>query len=329
MGHAGAIVSGSAGTAQAKKEALEAVGVKVGKTPSETARLLRAAIELIHAHRRNSWTGPDRSFGAVGSLRRCPLVRRPVHWLLGFERRMLRSAHRPHPTTASRWTQMGFARMNVVTEWRQVRPARSWCCPTSPVRGCFFGGDSPQLQIGADPQRNHEGGAGPFPHRGNRPLVEVVPVVVGDEHRVDRTEIGQRRRGWEEPVGAEQTVRSGLRAPERVHQQADAVGLHEHRRVTEPGDPESADRAGWRAGQNRSVRPSMQGPGWRSPRHQRSLPCWPTNRRSIAGGRWKTRRRATWVTARSGPAGLPLVTHRTVPCSQRSPRSRWRRGREA
>ncbi|MFD0855088.1 succinate--CoA ligase subunit alpha, partial [Actinomadura adrarensis] len=41
MGHAGAIVSGSAGTAQAKKEALEKVGVKVGKTPSETARLMR------------------------------------------------------------------------------------------------------------------------------------------------------------------------------------------------------------------------------------------------------------------------------------------------
>ncbi len=44
MGHAGAIVSGSAGTAQAKKEALEAAGVKVGKTPSETARLLREAL---------------------------------------------------------------------------------------------------------------------------------------------------------------------------------------------------------------------------------------------------------------------------------------------
>ncbi|MEV5569274.1 succinate--CoA ligase subunit alpha [Spirillospora sp. NPDC052269] len=40
MGHAGAIVSGSAGTAQAKKEALEKVGVRVGKTPSETARLM-------------------------------------------------------------------------------------------------------------------------------------------------------------------------------------------------------------------------------------------------------------------------------------------------
>src|ERR1700712_3013792 len=40
MGHAGAIVSDGAGTAQGKKEALEAVGVKVGKTPSETAALM-------------------------------------------------------------------------------------------------------------------------------------------------------------------------------------------------------------------------------------------------------------------------------------------------
>jgi succinyl-CoA synthetase alpha subunit len=40
MGHAGAIVSGSSGTAQAKKEALEKAGVRVGKTPSETARLM-------------------------------------------------------------------------------------------------------------------------------------------------------------------------------------------------------------------------------------------------------------------------------------------------
>ena len=41
MGHAGAIVSGSAGTASAKAEALEAVGVKVGRTPSAAARLMR------------------------------------------------------------------------------------------------------------------------------------------------------------------------------------------------------------------------------------------------------------------------------------------------
>lgn len=41
MGHAGAIVSGSAGTAIAKQDALEASGVRVGRTPSATARLMR------------------------------------------------------------------------------------------------------------------------------------------------------------------------------------------------------------------------------------------------------------------------------------------------
>jgi succinyl-CoA synthetase alpha subunit len=45
MGHAGAIVSGSSGTAAAKKEALEAAGVGVGKTPSETASLTRELLQ--------------------------------------------------------------------------------------------------------------------------------------------------------------------------------------------------------------------------------------------------------------------------------------------
>ena len=49
MGHAGAIVSGSSGTAAAKKDALEAAGVKVGKTPSETADLMRQIIEDLGA----------------------------------------------------------------------------------------------------------------------------------------------------------------------------------------------------------------------------------------------------------------------------------------
>jgi succinyl-CoA synthetase alpha subunit len=44
MGHAGAIVTGSSGTARAKAEAFEAVGVKVGRNPTEVAELARAAL---------------------------------------------------------------------------------------------------------------------------------------------------------------------------------------------------------------------------------------------------------------------------------------------
>ncbi|QGU04802.1 succinate--CoA ligase subunit alpha [Corynebacterium comes] len=44
MGHAGAIVTGSVGTAQAKKEALEAAGVRVGTTPTETANIMREIV---------------------------------------------------------------------------------------------------------------------------------------------------------------------------------------------------------------------------------------------------------------------------------------------
>ncbi len=47
MGHAGAIVSGTSGTAEAKKVALEAAGVLVGKTPSETAALMRSLVAKL------------------------------------------------------------------------------------------------------------------------------------------------------------------------------------------------------------------------------------------------------------------------------------------
>jgi succinyl-CoA synthetase alpha subunit len=47
MGHVGAIVSGSSGTAAAKKEAPEAAGVKVGMTPSETTSLAREILQSL------------------------------------------------------------------------------------------------------------------------------------------------------------------------------------------------------------------------------------------------------------------------------------------
>ena len=47
MGHAGAIVTGSVGTAKAKKAALEAAGVRVGRTPSETAALMREVVAAL------------------------------------------------------------------------------------------------------------------------------------------------------------------------------------------------------------------------------------------------------------------------------------------
>jgi succinyl-CoA synthetase alpha subunit len=44
MGHAGAIVTGSSGTAKAKAEALEGAGVSVARTPTEVAELVQAAL---------------------------------------------------------------------------------------------------------------------------------------------------------------------------------------------------------------------------------------------------------------------------------------------
>ena len=77
MGHAGAIISGSSGTAQAKKDALEAVGVRVGTTPTEVAEL--AADTAARDRRRGEQLRPGRSQGGShGRPSRSPAAfRRP------------------------------------------------------------------------------------------------------------------------------------------------------------------------------------------------------------------------------------------------------------
>ena len=87
MGHAGAIISGSAGTAQAKKEALEAQGVRVGTNPTEVARLaaeVAGAGPARGARAPRGAPGRPRSSTGSGCWRRCSRDRRrgsiPRRW---------------------------------------------------------------------------------------------------------------------------------------------------------------------------------------------------------------------------------------------------------
>jgi hypothetical protein len=71
MGHAGAIISGTAGTAEGKKEALEANGVRVGTTPTEAAELAAEVASAVRTlgHRRKGSSRPQRASPSRGANR--------------------------------------------------------------------------------------------------------------------------------------------------------------------------------------------------------------------------------------------------------------------
>ena len=107
MGHAGAIISGSSGTAQAKKDALEAKGVRVGESPTETAKI---AVEVLR--------GSGSLSGGRGGLRlRCVATVVAMAWPTRFPS----LAGRPAPTSCpGRRCGMLAARRALAEDWEKA-----------------------------------------------------------------------------------------------------------------------------------------------------------------------------------------------------------------
>ena len=122
MGHAGAIVSGSSGTAAAKQEALEAVGVKVGKTPSEAAALMREILRpLTFRWSRLGPAGPSRN-----------PCKPPIQF-----RGLVTGASAPSSTSDPRYGRASYTLLNGVsaTRRKRVKPASvtTWRMAASPA----------------------------------------------------------------------------------------------------------------------------------------------------------------------------------------------------
>ena len=138
MGHAGAIISGTAGTAEGKKEALEAHGVRVGTTPTEAAQLAaevagavgRTDVEAAEL-RRGCWRGEPVTSGSLRSCVRWPpstassSARTRIRLSGRCSRSTSRAHWRPRPSTAS--SGSGRSRGSALIR-------RCWASPTSSAR---------------------------------------------------------------------------------------------------------------------------------------------------------------------------------------------------
>ena len=99
--------------------------------------------------------------------------------------------------------------------------------------------DAPGLEMRADAKRSHERHV-ERRQLADRRIVEVIVVVVRDDHEIERWQRVQRDRHGLEALRAREPRRRGAQPPDRIGEHAQAVDLDQHRRMTEPGGAQTA-----------------------------------------------------------------------------------------
>ena len=182
MGHAGAIISGSQGTAAAKAEALEAKGVKVGRTPTEVARL---AVEILGLGRGLAASALVPHVPAAGPSRLAPSMPpcRPTS-------SPSRAARRPRTSS----TSTGSARLQGRPS-RTTRRARPRTAPPSATCRCARG--SPRSTASTRRRSSSRTGRCRPTRSSSTRSSSPGDAVVVERPTYDRTLLGLRQRGAE------------------------------------------------------------------------------------------------------------------------------------
>ena len=152
-------------------------------------------------------------------------------------------------------------------------------------------GHAPRFEVCAHAERHHK------PRRPRRQFahharVEVVVVVVREDHGVERRKLGHRNRRFKEALHAKQPPRRGVRPDGRVGEEAFSVEFEQHRRVAEPC---GADGGGGGVGQRRAHR------------RRRGRGCASVTRRKQAAANHFEKRRAEVGGQRLGETPVAVV----------------------